>query len=158
MPAYPCAQCGHNVDLRKPTCEKCNTRTPFACIKCNEKIGIFDVYQADKQSYQKGLYCKKCGQGDERLHCYRCGEEVVRREAVYRTTVKQERLVYHPKCLAKFNRRVVLAKLAGFAMFVGLGAAGYFMLAGSSPVHGACGAFAGSAIGLYAGRMLNPSK
>jgi len=104
VPAYPCAQCRNQVDLRDLTCRGCGSKTPFKCSKCEVNMGTFDIFAVDTITFQRPLFCGKCGKETERIACKHCGADVTRRDAV-----EEDDLIFHPDC---FKTRQLQAKVS----------------------------------------------
>lgn len=126
MPAYPCCKCQAPVDTGSldARCKKCGEQRPFKCTKCEKQMSQMGVFQPEKLSFRKPLYCLECGPATETVECRQCGTSMTRSNA-REVTLRGQVVYYHPECYEKQAKvfRVVqpVALVAGVVIFGYLG-------------------------------------
>ena len=158
MPAYPCVKCNTKNDIKDSECKKCKSRSPFECSKCNKAVGSYEVFEAEKLTFQKPLLCRKCGISNEEVYCFRCSKPVVRANAALREQGDHTPLLYHPECLKAFQGLELISRGLSFVLVPILSWMGYRYGQQQFDMGGIIGIFAGSALALFISRMFRPSK
>lgn len=121
MPAYPCVKCQTPVDTGSidSRCKKCGEQRPFKCTKCEKQMSQMGVYQPEKLTFRKPLYCLECGPSAESVDCRQCGSSMTRSNAK-EVNLRGQTVFYHPECYEKQAKmfRIVqpVAFVAGFVI------------------------------------------
>lgn len=120
MPAYPCSQCKTPVDVRDFTCKNCHSKTPFKCTRCDTSMNAMDIFEAEKVTFQKPIFCNKCGPEVRPATCPHCKLDVYRGSGV-----DDDGVLYHQDCYktvslqkkVTYPLRVVLMLFLGYACY-----------------------------------------
>lgn len=156
MPAYPCCKCQAPVDTSSidSRCKKCGEQRPFKCTKCEKQMSQMAVYQPEKLTFRKPLYCLECGPSAESVECHACGTSLTRSNGL-EVNLRGQQVVYHPECYEKQVRvhRIVQPALIA-AGFVICGYLGYYV--GHSWITFLPGAGMGALLGMGLARPFAP--
>lgn len=160
MPAYPCAQCKNQVDVRDFTCKGCGTKKPFLCTKCGVQMSNLEVHGVDQLTFARPLFCLACGRDMERIPCRHCGADVVRNAAVEFERPSGEVILYHADCfkttkLQEKASKGLMVFLIPFLAWIGYSYLGFYT---SMPVMGAVGLPLGAAAGYFIASALGPKR
>lgn len=155
MPAYPCGNCGTQVDHRDLTCRSCGDKKPFRCSKCEKPLNAMDIYNAEQLTFQKPLFCPACGREAEPIPCPSCKRDV------YRTLgMEDDGVFYHPDCYKTVQMQKKVTPIMRGVLAVALGIAafsGFSQYAGSQVV-GAMASVGGIALGYALGGLMAPRR
>ncbi len=159
MPAYPCSQCSKQVDVRDFQCKSCGEKKPFKCTKCGTTLGALEVFDPDKLTFQKPIFCTRCGRESERIPCHHCRNELPRYEAVERKSPAGDLVAYHAACAktAALQYKVsyiMMFILIPFGLYAGTSLGYYTQMPWMAYVGAPIGAFFGWQIAL----LLGPRK
>ena len=159
MPAYPCANCNHQVDLRDLTCRACGEKKPFTCSKCNKRLGNSGVFQAEEIAIKRPLYCMACGREQEALKCAHCRTTIVRRDGIeVQSKVTGLDLIFHPDCHRTYLLQMKVSSVLKFALPVVCGWMGYTFVSRMYPMAGIVGFLVGVLVGLGGAWWMDPKK
>lgn len=155
MPAYPCVQCNSPVDVRDLTCRSCGDKKPFACSKCNKRLGAMSVFNAEQLTFQKPLFCEQCGVEGQPITCPHCKTDVYRSGGV-----EDNGVYYHQDCFKTVSlQKKITPVLRVFLCIVG-GYVTYSLVAyhNQSVAIGALAGTFGAAVGFLLGGLMAPRR
>lgn len=159
MPAYPCAKCDHQVDLRDMVCRSCGDKKPFKCTKCDKRLGSMDVFQADEITIRKPLYCSACGRDQEALKCSHCQTTLVRRDGIEVTSkTTGAALIFHPECHRTYQLQLTTSRALKYVLTPAAAYMGYTFMERVHSMMGILGIAAGICVGLGIAWMMDPKK
>jgi hypothetical protein len=105
MPAFPCVACKNLVDTNDVVCRKCNDKQPFECSKCGARLAAQDIFEVEKLTFKKSLFCRKCGQENAVVQCAQCNTSIIRSVGHKRTGSGGSELVYHEDCWKQYEKQ-----------------------------------------------------
>lgn len=159
MPAYPCANCTHQVDLRDLICKACGEKKPFQCTKCEKRLGSTGVFQAEEIAIKKPLYCMTCGRDQEALKCAHCKTTLIRRDGVEVLSKSSGlELVFHPECHKTYELQLKTSYILKYALTPIAAWMGFSLVSKTYPMLGLLGAILGIGFGLGVAYWMDPKK
>lgn len=151
MPAYPCFKCQTPVDTSGDgRCKKCSEARPFQCSRCNRQMDLLSVYQPEKLSFRKPLFCLTCGPSAESVECRSCGDPLTRINGHEVARADGTTTVYHPECYQKQARMYATVRPAALLSLLLIGA-----YLGYMTTLNWMGAFIGALLGVPVGDRLS---
>jgi hypothetical protein len=111
MPAVACAGCANLVDTQDFLCKKCGDKKPFQCSKCNKRLSSVEIFEPEKLTFRKTVFCRACGPAVAVVTCHHCSTGLVRNSGRERIGSKGDALIYHEACWKTYELQVRTSRI-----------------------------------------------